>query len=150
MKSVWMVLALVMSLGTAAFAQQAQTKDAPPAKKGKLLIAARTGVEDVQELTASFHLAQVAAESGHLEKVVWIGYGRSVLAFDPNVKAVPDGVRKAMKDAQAAGVELVVCNTALGKYGIDPAKIEPKAKVVPKGMAEIARLISEGYEVMSY
>ena len=92
----------------------------------------------------------MAKESGYLSDVVWLSYGRAVVALDPTVKAVPDGVHKAAQEAQAAGVRLVACNNALQKYGIDPKTLQPHAEVVPSGVVELARLVAEGYQVIRY
>lgn len=124
--------------------------EAPPQKKGKLVFVATTGLEDIGALGSSFKHARIAQESGYLEKVVWLAYGRSVVAVDPTVKAVPDNVRTLAKEAKESGVELVVCGNALSQFGIDAKTIEPQARVVPQGVVELSRLVSEGYEVIRY
>ena len=44
------------------------------------------------------------------------------------------------------GVEFRVCNNTLSAYGIAPSKVILEAKVVPSGVAEVARLQArEGY-----
>jgi intracellular sulfur oxidation DsrE/DsrF family protein len=148
------MMAGVVAGGTAVAQPTKTVKTAAPAKepvkKGKLVIAATTGLEDLATLTSSFKHAKNALESGYLEKVIWIGYGRSVVAFDPTVKAVPESVRQAAAEAKAAGVELVLCNTALQKFGIAPEAVEPKARIVPNGLTEVSRLIADGFEVLKY
>lgn len=149
------VMLAAMTFASAAGAQPAKAQGsappaAQPAKKGKLVFAATTGMEDLQTLSSAFRHAMVAWKSGHLEKVVVLSYGRSAVVFDPTVKAIPDEVRKLAAQAQAAGVELVVCNNSLQKFGIDPASLQPRARVVENAMAELALLVSEGYAVVSY
>ena len=143
------VLSPVANAAAPAAPAATQQKKAPQ-KQGKLLFVAMTGLEDLNTLTSSLRHARIAKESGYLSDVVWLSYGRSIVSFDPTVKAVPASVKEELKLAQAAGVELVVCNNSLQKYGIDPKTIEPKARVVPKGAEELARLVSEGYQVIRY
>lgn len=121
-----------------------------PVAKGKLVFVATTGLEDIATLSSSFRHAIVAKESGHLSDVVWLGYGRSVVALDPTVTAVPEEVRKAAAAAKAAGVRLVACGNALNKFGIDPKKLTPQAEVVPSGVSELSRLVADGYAVIRY
>ncbi len=121
-----------------------------PAKKGKLVFVAMTGLEDTGTLSSSFRHALNAKKSGHLSDVVWLSWGRAVVALDPTVKAVPEGVREQARAAKEGGVRLVACAQALNKFGIDPAKLEPQAEVVPNGVTELARLVAEGYEVIRY
>lgn len=131
-------------------AAMAQSREPIPSRKGKLVFVATTGLEDIGTLSSSFRHARGALESGHLESVVWLTYGRAVVALDPTVKAVPESVRKAAAEAKAAGVKLVACATALKKFDIDPKKLRPRAEVVPNGAHELARLVAEGYAVIRY
>lgn len=149
-------MAITASAASAAMAEPTRAQESPkdqrtvPAKKGKLVFAAMTGMEDAQTLASTFRHATVAMKSGYLEDVVILSYGRSAVVFDPTVTAIPDEIRKLAKEAQAAGVELVVCNNSLQKFGIDAASLQPKARVVENAMTELARLVSEGYAVVSY
>ncbi|WP_338866402.1 DsrE family protein [Myxococcus stipitatus] len=121
-----------------------------PTRQGKLVFVATTGLEDIGTLSSSFRHAKSAKESGYLSDVVWLTYGRAVVALDPTVKAVPEEVRKAAQEAKAAGVRLVACGHALQKFDIDPKKLQPQADVVDNGVAELARLVAEGYQVIRY
>lgn len=121
-----------------------------PAPKGKLVFVTMTGPEDLATLSSSFRHALAAKKSGRLEDVVWLGYGRSVVAFDPSVKVVPADVRTHAEAARKGGVKLVVCAQALEKWGIDRKKLEPKAEVVENAIDELARLVSEGYQIIRY
>jgi intracellular sulfur oxidation DsrE/DsrF family protein len=100
--------------------------------------------------SSSFRHAKAARESGYLSDVVWLSYGRAVVALDPTVKAVPESVRKEAQEAKAAGVRLVACGNALAKFDIDPKKLQPQAEVVDNGVAELSRLVAEGYQIIRY
>ena len=43
-------------------------------------------------------------------------------------------------DLTAKGVDFRVCNFTLQSRGIDKSKVHPEAKIVPSGVAEVARL----------
>lgn len=144
--AIWALLLPAVALAAPPKGRAAQ----PSAKKGKLVFVAMTGLEDIGTLSSSFRHAKAAVESGHLEHVVWLSWGRAVVSLDPTVKAVPNEVRQHAEAARAAGVELVACAQALKKFDIDPAKLEPKARVVENGVTELARLVAEGYAVIRY
>jgi uncharacterized protein len=136
---------------SAAPSQSLQAADKKvPARQGKLVFVATTGLEDIGTLSSSFRHAKAAKESGYLSEVVWLTYGRAVVALDPTVKAVPESVRKEAQEAKAAGVRLVACGNALEKFDIDPKKLQPQAEVVDNGVAELSRLVAEGYQVIRY
>jgi intracellular sulfur oxidation DsrE/DsrF family protein len=49
-------------------------------------------------------------------------------------------------DLAGKGVQFRVCNNTLQTRNIDPSKVVMEAKVVPSGVAEVARLqAKEGY-----
>lgn len=122
----------------------------PPAPKGKLVFVAMTGPEDSATLASSFRHALAAKQSGYLEDVVWLSWGRAVVALDPKVSVLSAEVKESAKAAQKGGVRLVACGQALRKWNIDESKLEPKAEVVANGVNELARLVSLGYEVIRY
>lgn len=147
-----LLFALLLALPGLALAQTpppAPSKSQPVAK-GKLVFVSTTGLEDIGTLGSSFRHAKAAKESGHLSDVVWLSYGRSVVALDPTIKAVPEEVRKLAAEAKAAGVRMVACGNALSKFGIDPKTLTPAAEVVPNGVGELSRLVAEGYAVIRY
>lgn len=149
-RTLFTLLAVLLFAPAAALAA-APTAPAPkPARQGKLVFVATTGLEDLGTLSSSFRHAKTARESGHLSDVVWLSYGRSIVSLDPTVKAVPEGVRKEAQAAKAAGVRLVACGNALQKFDIDPKKLQPQAEVVENGVAELSRLVAEGYQVIRY
>lgn len=143
-------VAALLPLQTFAAEPSAPQQKVQPQKKGKLVFVATTGLEDVGTLSSSFRHAKTAKESGYLEDVVWLAYGRAIVALDPTVKAVPEEVRKHAAEAQKAGVRLVACGNALEKYGIDPKNLQPRAEVTKNGVVELSRLVAEGYQVIRY
>ncbi|MBN9682521.1 MULTISPECIES: DsrE family protein [unclassified Corallococcus] len=151
-RNLLLVLAALVIIPLAAIAaapSQSPGKKAP-AHQGKLVFVSTTGLEDIGTLSSSFRHAKTAKESGYLSDVVWLSYGRAVVALDPTVKAVPQAVREEAQAAKAAGVRLVACGNALAKFGIDPKKLQPEAEVVDNGVAELSRLVAEGYQVIRY
>lgn len=138
------LLLTTFALPLVAFAAEA------PAKKGKLVFVAMTGPEDFGTLSSSFRHALAAKKSGHLEDVVWLSWGRGVVALDPKNTVVPESVRTHARAAKEGGVRLVACAQALKKWGIDPKTLEPSAEVVANGVDEMARLIAAGYEIIRY
>jgi intracellular sulfur oxidation DsrE/DsrF family protein len=90
---------------------------------------------------------------------------RNHLRAEPDTKIVVvahgDGIRFLLRgakqrdgrpfDAQVAGlavqgVEFRVCNNTLTAHDIPPSQVLPEAKIVPSGVAEVARLqAKEGY-----
>jgi intracellular sulfur oxidation DsrE/DsrF family protein len=119
-------------------------------ERASLVVVANTGLEDVQTLSSSLRHAVGAKQSGHLDEVVWLVFGRAIVLLDPDVGAVPDGLKADLKAAQEAGVRIVACGQALAKFDIDPARLPPGVEVVPNGMGELARLVADGYAVLRY
>lgn len=147
------VIALLLALPTLAMAQASMPTAAAkkePAQKGRLVFVSTTGLEDMSTLSSSLRHATTAKQSGYLSEVVWLSYGRSVVALDPTVKAVPDEIHKLAQAAKTAGVRLVACGNALDKFGIDPKKLTPQTEVVPNGVVELSRLVAEGFAVIRY
>lgn len=132
------------------FPLMALAKEPAPTPKGKLVFVAMTGPEDTLTLGSSFRHALAAKKSGHLEDVVWLSWGRAVTALDPKLDILPKEVKEHAKAAQKAGVRLVACGQALKKWDIDAKKLEPKAEVVANGVDELAKLVSQGYQVIRY
>lgn len=141
--SIWMAVAC-MTIAITAVAKD------PPAPKGKLVFVAMTGPEDTSVLASSFRHALAAKKSGYLEDVVWLSWGRAVMALDSTLDVLPAEVKESAKAAQKGGVRLVACGQALRKWNIDAKRLEPRAEVVPNGVDELARLVSLGYQVIRY
>lgn len=123
-------------------------QDAPRARTG-LVFVANTGLEDVQTLSSSLRHAVTAKASGHLDEVVWIVYGRAIVALDPTV-TVPASVRDELQRAREAGVRLVACAQALDRFDVDPDALPEGVEVVPNALSEIARLVANGYALLRY
>ena len=107
-----------------------------------------------------YHLSE-----GNEQATRALGNIRNHLRAEPATKivvvALGDGVRFLLRDAadksgkpfepQIAalveqGVEFRVCNNTLTAHDIDKSKVLPQAKIVPAGVAEVARLQSrEGF-----
>lgn len=144
------LLAVLLLAPLASLAAAPAAKPATPVRQGKLVFVSTTGLEDLGTLSSSLRHARTAKASGYLSDVVWLSYGRSIVALDPTVKAVPGEVRKLAQEARAAGVRLVACGNALEKFDIDPKALQPQAEVVPNGIDELSRLVAEGYQVIRY
>jgi uncharacterized protein len=88
-----------------------------------------------------------------------LGNARNHLRADPTAKIVVVGLFKgidlmlegsadkngnpyniAIEELSGKGVEFRVCNNSLNFFKVDPSRVIPQAKVVPSGVAEIARL----------
>ena len=137
---------LAALLGPAARAAP-QSKDAPP-PKGKIVLVALSGPEDMMKLLAPYHHALIMKKTGRLEAIAIVVYGRAVAALNLKAKGVPPPVREAIKEAHEAGIPIYVCDTALEHAGIDA--VSPEAQRVPQGAAKLAELVSEGYVPMQY
>jgi intracellular sulfur oxidation DsrE/DsrF family protein len=94
-----------------------------------------------------------------------LGNVRNHLSADPSAKIVVvthgvgidfllDGAKDSkgrefsgvVSDLSSKGVQFRVCNNTLVSRNIDPSKVSMDAKIVPSGVAEVARLqAKEGY-----
>lgn len=97
----WLVTALITAplVALGAPSVQPTEKKEEPARQGKLVFAATTGLEDLGTLSSSFRHARAAKEPGYLSDVVWLTYGRAVVSFDmdpkklqPQAEVVPNEV----------------------------------------------------------
>lgn len=77
-----------------------------------------------------------------------------VVAHGPGIDFLLDGAKNmqeqpyagAIGDLASRGVEFRVCNNTLVSRNIDPSKVVMEAKIVPSGVAEVAKLqAKEGY-----
>lgn len=147
---------LLLGLGLSAAAvllpqaSAAPSSTPAPVPKGGMVFIANVGLEDLSNLSNVLRHAKLAKESGYLKDVVLIIYGRSIVLLDPELKSVPASLREELNAARAAGVRIVACGNSLEKYGIDPAALASPAEIVPAGIVEVARLVSEGYAVIRY
>ena len=129
-------------------------KAAAPAEEVKaktgLVFIANTGLEDVQTLSASLKHAKAAMESGQVDEVHWIVYGRATAILDPDLKTIPESLKADVEAARAAGVRLVACGNALDRNGLDRARLAFAVEVVDTGIGEVARLSALGYGLLRY
>ncbi len=145
------LLSIVTVVATFALARGTLTASAAPAARprGKLLFVLTTGLEDVQMVGMSLRHAKMAKESGHLESVVWLTYGRGVQSLSP-MGARPPKLAQLAREAQAAGVPLIACNTALTQMGVPKESLDPKPQIVPAGIIKLSELVSQGYQIIRY
>jgi intracellular sulfur oxidation DsrE/DsrF family protein len=79
-------------------------------------------------------------------KIVVVGHGAGIDFMLDGAKDKNGNPFDATVDTlQARGVEFRVCRNTLESRHIDPNKVIPEATIVPSGVAEIARLESQGY-----
>lgn len=124
---------------------------------GNIVAIAAPAAEPVKVV---YHLSE-----GNEQAARALGNIRNHLRAEPGTKvvvvALGDGIRFLLRDAadrngkpfepQVAalaeqGVEFRICNNTLTAHDIDKAKVLPQAKIVPAGVAEVARLQSrEGF-----
>lgn len=80
-------------------------------------------------------------------RIVVVTHGAGIdFLLDGAVNTTQQSFAGAIGDLAAKGVEFRVCNNTLVARNIDPAKVAMEAKVVPSGVAEVARLQArEGY-----
>lgn len=145
------VMAGAFALLPAAPLAAADNPAARPRPHGSLVIVLTTGFEDMQAVNSSLRHARTIKESGYLENVVWLAYGRGVQALAGGMKARPAETAELARQAQAAGIPLIACRTALAGMGIPEESLDPKPdQVVPQGVVKLAELVSLGYQIIRY
>ncbi len=120
-----------------------------------LLLSASVGAQAADDtIKVVYHMSEGIPQASRA-----INNIRNRLAADPKVKIVVvahglgidfllEGATNQMEqpftgaisDLASKGVEFRVCNNTLVSRKIDPAKVAMEAKVVPSGVAEVARL----------
>jgi intracellular sulfur oxidation DsrE/DsrF family protein len=125
-----------------------------------LLLALSFGSVHAQDIKVAYHV-----NSGVETAAGILGNVRNHLNADPKVKIVVvthgagidfllDGAKDnkgrefsgVVSDLSGKGVQFRVCNNTLTSRNIDPNKVSMDAKIVPSGVAEVARLqAKEGY-----
>jgi uncharacterized protein len=74
-------------------------------------------------------------------KIVVVTHGLGIdFLLDGATNQMDQSFAGAIGDLAAKGVEFLVCNNTLVARKIDAAKVAMEAKVVPSGVAEVARL----------
>jgi len=81
----------------------------------------------------------LAAEPG--TRIVVVAHGRGIDFLLKDAKE-PTGAAFSnhIDELSVRGVEFRVCRFTLERRKIDPAKLVPEAKIIPSGVAEVARL----------
>ena len=125
-----------------------------------LLLALSFGSVHAQDIKVAYHV-----NSGVETAAGILGNVRNHLNADPKVKIVVvthgagidfllDGAKDnkgrefsgVVSDLSGKGVQFRVCNNTLTSRNIDPNKVSMDAKIVPSGVAEVARLqAKEGF-----
>lgn len=123
---------------------------APPPAHGKVVLVAFTGAEDAARLAAPYKHALLMKQSGKLQDVAVVVYGRAVSALSTRSKGTPEPVRAAVREAHAAGIPIYVCENSLEMAGIAAGDVVPEAQRVPSGAVQIAQLVSEGFVPLQY
>lgn len=113
-----------------------------------------------QPIKVVYHLTEGIAQAAHA-----MGNIRNHLQAEPTVKIVVvgngpgidfmlDGAKDkngnpfdaTIEDLVSKGVQFRLCNNSLTASSIDPSRVLPEVKIVPAGVAEVARLQArEGY-----
>lgn len=80
-------------------------------------------------------------------RIVAVGHGAGIdFMLDGAKDRNGASYQATIADLALKGVEFRVCNNTLQSRKIDPGKVDQDAKIVPSGVAEIARLQArEGY-----
>lgn len=88
---------------------------------------------------------QMAADPG--VKITFVTHGKGIdFLLDGATDKNGNPYNIAVEELMAKGVDFRVCNNTLVSRKIDPKTVLPGAKIVPSGVAELAKLQnSEGY-----
>lgn len=80
-------------------------------------------------------------------KIIIVTHGKGIdFLLDGAADAKGNPYNINVEDLQAKGVEFRVCNNTLISRKIDPKTVLPGAKIVPSGVAELAKVqAKEGY-----
>jgi len=127
---------------------------------GVFVLALNFGLAQAQDIKVVYHV-----NTGVETTAAMLGNVRNHLNADPSAKIVVvthgpgidfllDGAKDSkgrefsgmVSDLSGKGVQFRVCNNTLTSRNIDPNKVSMEAKIVPSGVAEVARLqAKEGY-----
>lgn len=127
---------------------------------GVIVLALNFALAQAQDIKVVYHV-----NTGVETTAAMLGNVRNHLNADPSAKIVVvthgpgidfllDGAKDSkgrefsgmVSDLSGKGVQFRVCNNTLTSRNIDPNKVSMEAKIVPSGVAEVARLqAKEGY-----
>ena len=105
--------------------------------------------EGVQKAPAVLHNIANHLEAEPNTKIVVVAHGMGIDFLLKEAKD-PKGntFTPEIETLGLRGVEFRVCNNTLKSRHIDKSRVVPDAKIVPSGVAEIAKLESQGYVYM--
>ncbi len=144
--------ALVLGMAIVSVLTLARPAAATPQPAGpKVVFVLTTGIENIQQMNLSLRHAKTVRESGYLADVVWIADDRGVEAVGGGPGARAPETATLAREAQNAGVRLIVCKSSLAQVGIPRERLDPVPdEMVPDGITRLAELVSQGYQVIRY
>lgn len=104
-------------------------------------------VNDSAEATAAMRNAKNHLNADPNAKIVFVTHSKGIdFLLDGAADKNGNPYNIAVEEMMAKGVEFRVCNNTLVSRKIDAGKVLPGAKIVPSGVAEIAKLqAKEGF-----
>ena len=104
-------------------------------------------VNDVADATAAMRNAKNHLNADPEAKIVFVTHSKGIdFLLDGAADKNGNPYNINVEELMAKGVEFRVCNNTLVSRKIDAAKVMPGAKIVPSGVAEIAKLqAKEGF-----
>jgi intracellular sulfur oxidation DsrE/DsrF family protein len=102
--------------------------------------------EGVQKAPAVLHNIANELDAEPNTKIVVVAHGKGIDFLLKDAKdANGNPFTPELETLGMRGVEFRVCNNTLKTRHIDKSRVVPDAKIVPSGVAEIAKLESQGY-----
>lgn len=104
-------------------------------------------INDSAVATAALNNVKNQMSADKDAKIVVVTHGKGIdFLLDGAADANGNPYNIKVEELMAAGVDFRVCNNTLMSRKIDPSKVIPGAKIVPSGVAELAKLqAKEGY-----
>ena len=131
MKALWRTLTLFFA--SLAFAAAAQA-----AEPVKVVYHLSEGIPQASRAVQNIRNHLAADPSA---KIVVVTHGLGIdFLLDGATNQMEQPFAGAVADLANRGIEFRVCNNTLVSRKIDAAKLVPEAKIVPSGVAEVARL----------
>lgn len=152
MKTAWIAALVALTAAGPALARPAPAApvaEAPPARAKGLVFALTTGLEDPMQAVAALRHARVVLTEGGAERATVVISGRATVYLLPGY-TMPADLQTELDAAKQAGVRVVVCEHALGRFGVPVEHAATMVEVVPKAILEIAALVAQGHEVLNY
>lgn len=116
-----------------------------------LVFVLTTGNEDLQRMSSVFRHALVAAKENRLREIVVLVYGRGLDALDRKNQVRPASLPASVREAQAAGVRVIVCQQAMTKSGLTATDLDPApTTIVPNAIATLVDYVANDAAVVSY